>query len=104
MENEDIKQEFRGSIRLRNVGGYLSIPKGVLTDLGIKQGDVVEVSFVGCPTNDGTYTITNTLQSQSSVYLRKLDLRMIGLVNEKWIIVGSTKPRAYIKVVHTSIR
>jgi len=80
----DIKSvEFDGKIRLREVGGYLNIPKDVMKELNAKTGDKAFVKFLNCPTNSGTWSIGTTIQKPPSIYLRKLDLEMIGLVSGK---------------------
>ena len=74
----DLYTKIEPRIRLRKTGGYLIIPN----KFKVKGGDVVEVIFFGVPTKSGSYTITTTVQTPPSVYLRKLDLRCMGILDD----------------------
>jgi antitoxin component of MazEF toxin-antitoxin module len=84
MKTKEISEEkeFIARIRLRKVGGLLIIPTDVMKDLELKSGDVVEVTLIGTPTKNGRYTISTTVQKPPSIYLRKLDLNTIGIVDK----------------------
>jgi len=90
------KIEFSGRIRLRDTGGYLMIPKEKMKELSIGPGSVIEITIKNCPTKDGDYTISNTIQVDGGFYLRKLDLKMIGVVDSDGNIIKTPQVNAII--------
>lgn len=70
-------------IRFKEPGAYVSIPKNIMEEMKLEVGKVIKITFVNCLTYNGEYDVVNTIQRPSTIYLRKLDLRMIGLTDKK---------------------
>ena len=77
-ENELDENEFVGKIRLRKVGGNVAIPKEIRERLDIVSGDVIEVKIVG--KNHKAIILTTRLQEPNNIYLRKMDIELLGIV------------------------